>query len=160
MEFADKYGKTLAKHIGTIAYSGKLDELIKDLMELDFMADITAANFVCVPFPEDAAVLSSRFGKLNIIVLGELVQPSKGITLDNLNISPFFEMAPGTHVLLFFNDSLESELTQRALKERFPHIIFEMVDYGVSAVKPINTDEYTQYKVFKKYGLIQQNNKQ
>jgi len=155
LEFADKYGKTLAKHVGTIAYNGKLDELIQDLMALDFMPDMEATNFVCVPFAEDAAVLASRFGKLNIIVLGELVQPTKGVTLDNLNIAPFFNMQPNSHVLLFFNDSIESELTTRALKERFPHIQFELVDYGVSAVKPINTDEYTQYKIFKKYNLIQ-----
>jgi len=93
--------------------------------------------------------LHTKHDHLNIIVLGGLVTPYKGVTLDMLNIEEI-EKLEG-EFLVIFNDSPESSITINMLRERYPNKIFTEVTYGLSAVNPFKTDEYTQRRILRDY---------
>jgi len=57
--------------------------------------------------------------------------------------------------LVIFNDSPESSITINMLRERFPNKVFIEVTYGLSAVNPFKTDEYTQRRILRAYMIEQ-----
>jgi len=148
-EFAQKYGKSLSKKVLELAYAGALDEFIEDLRNLSFKAREDAGKYVLVPTVSDAAELHTKHDHLNIVVLGGLVTPYKGVTLDMLNIEEI-EKLEG-EFLVIFNDSPESSITINMLRERYTNKIFTEVTYGLSAVNPFKTDEYTQRRILRNY---------
>ncbi len=148
-EFSQKYGKSLAKKVLELAYAGALDEFIEDLSNLNFKAKEDAGKYVLVPTASDASELHTKHDHLNIVVLGGLVTPYKGVTLDMLNIEEI-EKLEG-EFLVIFNDSPESSITISMLRERYPNKIFTEVPYGLSAVNPFKTDEYTQRRILRNY---------
>jgi len=152
-EFSQKYGKSLAKRVLELAYTGALDEFIEDLRNLSFKAREEAGKYVLVPTVSDAAELHTKHDHLNIVVLGGLVTPYKAVTLDMLNIEEI-EKLEG-EFLIIFNDSPESSITISMLRERYPNKIFTEVTYGLSAVNPFKTDEYTQRRILRAYMIEQ-----
>ena len=152
-EFSQKYGKSLAKRVLELAYAGALDEFIEDLSNLNFKAKEDAGKYVLVPTASDASELHTKHDHLNIIVLGGLVTPYKGVTLDMLNVEEI-EKLDG-EFLVIFNDSPESSITINMLRERFPNKVFIEVTYGLSAVNPFKTDEYTQRRILRAYMIEQ-----
>lgn len=145
-DFTEIYGKPVTKHILKLIFENKHKEFVQDVELLsNFVAfDDKVKCTILVRDAKSAAELAMFVEECNIASLNGFVSSIEDKTFDDLN-HKFLEGYSGT-VILLFEDSIEANVTEDMLRERYPNITFVRAPYGVSAIDPVKTDKETIIK--------------
>lgn len=144
-EFEEKWGKAAFKIAAKLVASEQVEEFIEDLESLPALFDKSNKTTLLVRDSNTAAKLVSRIPPGINILPTQYISAVEEISADKLNVGPLADY-DGTCIFMY-EDTPEAQVTKEYIMARFPNLCYKDIQYGVSAKKPADTDDYTLSKV-------------
>ena len=140
-EFQEKWSKSHFKLAAKLVANGHAREFAEDLLALPPLFNPDNKYTILVRDANTAAKLIGRVPDNFNILATSYISAVEDISPEDLKVSEL-ENYTGT-CLFMYEDTPEAEVTKSYIKQRFPHIQFLDIRYGISAKDPASTDDYT-----------------